>query len=168
MSEKAQDLVADAVEHDLLIDATEQGLHNPALALMATNEKAQDLAVSTVKTILISSVALTFVYIGYKMFSNRFKKLNEDSRYPKSNISDSQAETRANAIYTAMYGFGANYEMVQENLSGLNHNGFIKVYNAFGKRSAVGFGDMNMVEWLINQFSESELARLRFLIPGFF
>jgi hypothetical protein len=149
----------------------EQGLKNPALVAYASSEhgqktiaKSTDLAFLVVKIALIGGLGF-FAY--YKIFMG-FKKIQEDTRYKSSNISTSEAKARAEAIYTAMVGFGANYATVEKNLTGLNHNGFIRLYNEFGERRSSTLSKMNLVEWLQDQFKEGDISKLRFLIQGFF
>jgi hypothetical protein len=149
----------------------EQGLKNPALVAYASSEQGQktiskgtDLGFLLLKITLIGGLGF-FAY--YKIFMG-FKKLQEDTRYKPRNISQTKAKARAEAIYTAMIGFGANYVTVEKNLTGLNHNGFIRLYNEFGKRRGATLANMNLVEWLQDQFKEDDISRLRFLIQGFF
>ncbi|WP_281238157.1 hypothetical protein [Flavobacterium praedii] len=148
-----------------------QGLKNPALVAYASSEQGQktiakgtDLGFLLLKITLIGGLGF-FAY--YKIFMG-FKKLQEDPRYKPSNISQTTAKARAEAIYTAMIGFGANYATIEKNLTGLNHNGFIRLYNEFGQRRGATLVNMNLVEWLQDQFKEDDISRLRFLIQGFF
>lgn len=156
----------------------ESGLSNPALANFIASPQGQKMidkaqenqqkAISTglfILKFLVVSGVLTFAY--FKIFKG-FKKLDEDKRYRPSSISTTQAKARAEAIYTAMLGFGANFKAVENNLTGLNHNGFIKVFNAFGERRSATLTKMNLVEWLQDQFNETDISKLRFLIKGFF
>ncbi|MFV5689082.1 hypothetical protein ACM55M_10710 [Flavobacterium sp. ZT3R25] len=119
----------------------------------------------TVLKIALIGGILTLVY--FKIFKG-FQQIQDDKRYKPSNINVTQAKARSEAIYTALLGFGANYNTVENNLTGLNHNGFIKVYNEFGERRSSTLVKMNLVEWLQDQFNETEIAKLRFLIKGFF
>lgn len=148
-----------------------QGLKNPALIAYANSEQGQktiakgtDLGFLLLKIGLIGGIGI-FAY--YKIFKG-FKKIQEDKGHEPSNISILQAKARAEAIYTAMLGFGANYATVETNLTGLNHNGFIRLYNEFGERRSTTLTKMNLVEWLQDQFKEESISKLRFLIQGFF
>lgn len=155
-----------------------KGLGNPALVAtvltspqgQAVIKKTQEDSQKAVKTgftilkVLFVAGVLGFVYV--KFFS--FKKLTEDTRYKPSNVNVTQAKARAEAIYTALLGFGANYQAVENNLIGLNHNGFIRVYNEFGERRSATLSKMNLVEWLQDQFSVDDIVKLRFIIKGFF
>jgi hypothetical protein len=53
---------------------------------------------------------------------------------------------------------------------GVNHNGFIRIYNEFGQRKGINplSKKMTMIEWFADQFNPSEIMELRFLIPHFF
>lgn len=156
-----------------------KGLSNPAVvASVLTSPQGQEMikktqektekAVSTGYTVLkVLALAgvLTFVY--YK-FIKGFSKLPEDTRYTPSNVTFTQAKARAEAIYTALLGFGANYTAVENSLIGLNHNGFIRVYNEFGERRSAALSKMNLIEWMQDQFGEDDMTKFRFIIKGFF
>ena len=129
-----------------------------------TIAKGTDLAFLLLKIGLIGGVAL----IAYYKIFKGVNKIQADARYKPSNINTSQAKARAEAIYTALIGTGANYATVEKNLTGLNHNGFIMLYNEFGERRSAFLTKMNLVEWLQDQFNEKDIAKLRFLIQGFF
>ena len=148
-----------------------EGLKNPAIAAFVDSPEGQktiaktaNLGFTVLKVVLIAGAA-TFVY--YKIFKG-FKKVQEDKRYKPSNISVTEAKARAEAIYTAMLGMGANEKTVEKNLTGLNHNGFIRLFNEFGERRSALLTKMNLVEWLQDQFKEDETAKLRFIIKGLY
>jgi hypothetical protein len=122
------------------------------------------IGMTVLKVALLGGI---FAIAYYKIFKG-FQQIKEDKRYKPSNINVTQAKARAEAIYTALLGFGANYKTVENNLTGLNHNGFIMVYNEFGERRSATLVKMNLVEWLQDQFNETDIAKLRFLIKGFF
>lgn len=149
----------------------EKGSKNPALVAYASSpqgqktiEKTANLGFTIFKIGLIAGV-ITFAY--YKIFKG-FKSIQEDKRYKPSNINATQAKARSEAIYTALLGAGANYKTVENNLTGLNHNGFVRLFNEFGERRSSTLTKMNLVEWLQDQFNEADIAKLRFLIIGFF
>ena len=149
-----------------------QGLNNPAVvASVLSSPQGQQAIRETKSNVVFFSklgivvIALTFAY--YKIFKG-FKKVKEDLNYTPANISVTSAKARAEAIYTALLGFGANYNTVEKNLTGLNHNGFIRLYNEFGERRSSVLTKMNLVEWLQDQLNEDDIAKLRFLIKGFF
>jgi hypothetical protein len=141
-----------------------KGLGNPAITKALASREGQKLGFTVLKIALITT-ALGIAY--YKIFKG-FKPVKTDTRYQPSNINDTQAKARAEAIYTALLGVGANYNAVENNLTGLNHNGFIKIINEFGERRSSTLTKLTLVEWLQDQFNESDIAKLRFLIKGFF
>ena len=148
-----------------------QGLKNPALVAFAATPKGQEaiekttnLGITVLKAGLIAGV-IVFAY--HKIFKG-FPAIKEDVNYKPSNISVTTAKARSEAIYTAVLGTAKNYNTVEKNLTGLNHNGFIRLYNEFGERRSALLTKMNLVEWLQDQFNEDEIAKLRFLIKGFF
>lgn len=117
------------------------------------------------KTLFIVGVG----YVAYRVWSDRFISLKEISRYGASNITDSQAQTRADAIYASIGWVSNDFDNVKLQLAGLNYNAVVKVYNAFGeRRGTLLAGNLTLFEWLKNQFSSAQMAELRFLIPGFF
>ncbi len=118
-----------------------------------------------IKTIVICGVGY---YVFYK-FTNRFVKMKEVSAYGPSNITEAQAKARAESIYGAITLFGNSLETVSTNLTGLNYNGFVRVYNAFGEHTGTLLGgDLDLIAWLHNQFSEYEMQQLSFLTGGAF
>lgn len=155
-----------------------QALRNPAAIALASTPAGQKAIDSASKTsgqlasfgFFVGKVAFVGLvgWFAYNKIFKGFKKVVEDTRYKPSNITDTEAKARAEAVYTAMLGVGANFDTVLKNLSKLNYNGFIKVYNAFGSRRGATFSSMNLVEWLQDQFDEKKIARLRFQIQGFF
>ena len=148
------------------------GLGNPAvIASVLSSEQGQKAIGKTQDvffTVLKVGLVVTVLGVAYYKIFKGFKALKEDANYKPSNISVTQAKARAEAIYTALLGFGANYDAVETNLKGLNHNGFIRVYNEFGERRSSTLSKMNLIEWLQDQFNQFEIAKLRFLIKGFF
>jgi len=110
------------------------------------------------------------IYSVIQGFKRRFVSLNEVSGYNNSNISYAQAEMKANMMHQAMRGFGNGFKIVRENIAGLNYNGWVRLYNAYGNReSTIPFSDdMNLIEWFQDQFSNSELSELRVLVPNVF
>ncbi|WP_445718009.1 hypothetical protein [Flavobacterium sp.] len=153
----------------LLIAGSEAG--QKAISNASDNQKAVVQATASVIPFLIKTIVIVGggLYLYYR-FTNRFISLKENPNYPVSNITNNQAQTKAESIYNAMLGFGNGFEIVKTNIAGLNYNAFIKVYNAFGNRQgSIPFSDkMNMVEWFTDQFDESELNQLRFLVPNMF
>ena len=125
---------------------------------------------SVIPFVIKLGIFLGVGYIAYKTFVKSFNKIGEINNLPPANISDGEAQTRANSIYAAMYGFGANYRGVSENLAGLNYNGWVRLYNAFGHRAGANplSEKKDLVWWINDQFSENELQQLRFILPNVF
>ena len=95
----------------------------------------------------------------------------EVNSWPDANVSDGQAEAKAQAIYSAMGLFSNSFPTVKDSLKGLNYNGFVKVYNAFGTHTGrlLGLGkEMDLIAWCKDQFSEDQITQLRFLLGGQF
>jgi hypothetical protein len=117
-------------------------------------------------------VLLGLGWWAYSRFTNRFISLKTDSKYLVANVSDAQAKTRADAIAASLAFFdytGNEFEVTSQNIAGLNYNGFIKVYNAFGKQSGhIGSGQLNLVEWINDQFSQYQIKQLSSLLNGAF
>ena len=163
---------------------TKPKLGNPALIAVASSEAGQTVikntsenqkAVVQATASVIPFLIKTLVVLGiggfiYYRYTKRFVSLVENKNFASSTITNNQAQTKAETIYNAMKGFGNGFEIVKTNIAGLNYNGFIKVYNAFGNRQgSIPFSDkMNLSEWLSDQFNGEELNELRFLVPNMF
>lgn len=118
-----------------------------------------------IKTAVICGIG----YYVYYRFTNRFVKLRENSNYPVANVTIAQAKTRADAIAGSIGWFSNSFDAVADSLAGLNYNGFIRVYNEFGEHSGTLFaGDLNLIEWIKNQFTEDEILQLSSLQNGVF
>ena len=175
--------------NEFVFPVPKQGLNNPALIAAAATPAGQQAITKTidtannavsgtlsiVKNVLGIGVFLGVGYFAYTKIFNGFTAVSEDPQYTPSNVSTGVAKAKAEAIYTAMYGAGNGFNMVKSilqyvNGERINHNGFIRVYNAFGKRDGVlPFSkNMTLTEWFIDQFSQSELLELRLIIKDFF
>jgi hypothetical protein len=131
-------------------------------------EFAKQLA-SVVPFLIKTAIVLGIGYMVYRKYTHRFVSKKENSKYPNANISDAQASSRAAAIEQSKTLFSNDFENVARNLSGLNYNGFIKLYNAFGKHTGTMLGgELDLIEWLQNQFSEQEISELSALLNGAF
>jgi hypothetical protein len=145
-----------------------QGMNNPAAAF-AGMEVAKQTA-SLIPFLVKLGIFAGIGYFAYTTFIRRFKKIGENPKFPAANITLGEAQTRAESMYAAMQGIGADFKTVQYNLSGINYNAWVRIYNAFGLRNGVNplEDKTDLVEWLLSQFNESELAQLRFVTPGLF
>lgn len=108
-------------------------------------------------------------YYAYSVYTDRFVKIKENSSYGQANVSYAQAKGKADTIAGSIGLVSNDFDTVYKQLSGLNYNGFVRVYNAFGhKKGTLLGGDLNLVEWLRNQFSTYQLQQLSFLLGGAF
>jgi len=154
-----------------------KSLNNPIATATITSVATSKTTQNVLKWTLISGVVLVVGFTALYIYKHRFVKMLQNRNYDKPNISASEARLKADNLYNAMVGFGANYE---KQLLGVNYNGFVLIYNAFGKRESslqklnpLNFGivskGMTLTEWLLDQFkSNNRLADLRALLPGKF
>jgi hypothetical protein len=125
-------------------------------------------AASVLPFIIKTGIILGVGYYVYYRFTNRFTKMAEKTNYPTSNVTAAQAEARANAIAGSIGWVSNDLDNVTNQLTGLNYNGFIRVYNAFGHhKGTLLAGDLNLIEWLQNQFPD-DIEQLSFLTNGAF
>ena len=143
---------------------TNKGLKNPAVQTEFVKQTA------TVIPFLIKTVVIVGIgWYAYNKWTNRFVKLKENSSYAPANVTEAQAKAKADAIASSIGWFSNSFDAVADNLAGLNYNGFIRVYNAFGHQTGTLFGgDLNLIEWIKNQFNEYEVAQLSSLQNGAF
>ena len=145
---------------------TKSKLGNPFIAATLVNEGASALP------FLIKLTAITaLVVVGYKTWTNRFVSLKESRNEPPSNISLAQAKVRADSIASSIGYISNDFTNVSKQLTGLNYNGFVRVYNAFGHHTGTLLGgDLNLIEWLQNQFGNDsfKIKQLSFLLNGKF
>ncbi|WP_417350317.1 hypothetical protein [Flavobacterium alkalisoli] len=158
----------------MAVTKTKKGLSNPAvLATVASSPAGQkavtgaiDTTFTVVKIVAVALVVGVGGYVAYNLYKNRFVSLATNPNYEPSNISEAVANAKADALYNAMYGWGADLETVLEALSGINYNAWVKVYNAFGKRKPTIGSEMTLTEWLNNQFtSQLDRSKISLLIP---
>lgn len=166
-----------------------RGIHSPAataVATLATTKAGHDTIVKTadgftqiIKWTIIGTVVIGSAVVAYKIYKNRFVPMRQNLDAPRPTITASVARVKADSIYNAMFGPGANFSQVKNLLLGLNYNDFVLVYNAFGKRMsavdkmnpsswfAIGNQGMTLTEWLIDQFKNgNQLADLRAILPN--
>lgn len=144
---------------------TKSKLGNPVDTTTTVIEKSAE----TIPFLIKFSVFLGVGYFAYRTYTNRFVKRQENSSYPAANVSYAQAQARANAIYSSIGLFSNNFENVSRQLTGLNYNGFIRVYNAFGHhRGTLLGGDLDLEQWCANQFTPYQVQQLSFLLGGAF
>ncbi|HRB72437.1 hypothetical protein [Flavobacterium sp. UBA4197] len=151
-----------------------KGLGNPAAATVVASSAAGQKAIEKATEVIPFVLKLTALGIGIyfiaRKVSNRFEPRATKSEYPVANITKHEAEDRANALYSAMVGAGADLYAVASVLQGMNYNAYVLIYNAFGKRS--GFlpfsKEMTLTEWIIDEFSVADRSYLRGLMGGIF
>lgn len=155
----------------------------PAVRVVATNpagkrgklsginpsEEVVRQTASVIPFIIKTVIVLGIGYGVYRAWSNRFVKKQEISRYGKANITDAQAEAKAEAVYASVDWFSGDFENLRDQFINLNYNAVIKVYNAFGKRTGrLLSGEVDLFEFLQQQLNASQLMQLRVLIGNTF
>ena len=124
---------------------------------------------SVIPFLIQTAVVCGIGYYIYYRFTTRFIKLKENANYPVANVSQAQAKSRADTIVGAIGWFSNSFNTVADQLAGLNYNGFIRVYNEFKhQRGTLLAGELNLIEFLQNQFDKQELAQLSSLQNGAF
>lgn len=118
-----------------------------------------------VKTAVVCGIG----YYVYYRFTTRFISLKENSKFPTGNVTLAQAKSRADSIKGSIGWVSNDFNNVADNLQGLNYNGFIRVYNAFGQQTGTLLGgDLNLIEWIQNQFTQYQVEQLSSLLNGAF
>lgn len=140
-----------------------------AIEVNVPQSKALDAAISVVPFVLKTVFIFGVGWLAIRMYKNRFTAMKYRSDLPVSNITDGQAKARASAIGGSINLFDNSFENVVNNIRGLNYNGFVKLYNAFGHQTGSLFsGELDLIEWVNNQFTDSQIQQLRFLMGGQF
>ena len=146
---------------------TKSKLGNPVAVVAGAKviEKSAEAIPFLIKLFTVLGVG----YYAYSRYTDRFVKRKENTSYPPANISMGQAQSRADAIYGSIGAFTNDFENVSRQITGLNYNGFVRVYNAFGHKKGTLFGgDLNLEEWCFNQFTSYQMQQLSFLLGGAF
>lgn len=146
---------------------TKSKLGNPVAVVAGVKvvEKSAEAIPFLIKFFTVIGVS----WYAYRLYNDRFVKRKENSSFPPSNVSYAQAKSRADAIYGAIGVISNDFDVVSRQISGLNYNGFVRVYNAFGhKKGTLLGGDLNLEEWVYNQFSSYQVQQLSFLLGGAF
>jgi hypothetical protein len=148
-----------------------QGLSNPVLLALATPQGQKALAnVSQVQSkaidlgfsILKISLFCLGGYLVYRKITNAFRSRKENGNYRPANISEAMAKVRAENLFKAMFGASHDFNAMLKNLSGLNYNGYTRVFNAFGERRGADLKKQNLTQWIYDQCNATELAQLKF------
>jgi hypothetical protein len=152
------------------------GMNNPLAVAKIAGTKVTE----NIKSIAITGAVIGGLYLAYKIYKNAFPGgLEVDTRKPDAQISNSQAQTIAERLYQAMYASGTDEESIYAALAGLNHNDFIKVSRAFGRRSYMYLAgeapifdwmgaDLTLVEWMIQELSGDEINKVKEFLPDIF
>jgi hypothetical protein len=143
---------------------TKSKLGNPVVAATLVQQGASALPF-VIKMLFVTGLAV----VGYNLYTNRFKEFKENSSLAPANVSFAQAKGRADSIGKSIGLVSNDFENVSKQLAGLNYNGFVRVYNAFGQqRGTLLGGDLNLIEWIENQFNSYQKEQLSFLLGGAF
>lgn len=147
--------------------AKQSKLGNPLAVVAGAKviEKSSEAIPFLIKLFAVLGVG----YYAYSRYTDRFVKRKENSSFPASNISYGQAKSRADAIYGSIGIVSNDFDNVARQITGLNYNGFVRVYNAFGHKKGTFFGgDLNLEEWCYDQFTHYQVQQLSFLLGGAF
>lgn len=148
------------------------GLSNPALLALSTPQgqqalanvgKVQSKAIDLGFSILKIGLVCLGGYLVYRKITNAFQKRSQNNGYRPANISVAMAKVRAENLYKAMFGVANDFNAIIQNLSGLNFNGYNRVYNEFGERRGADLKKQNLTEWLYDQCNATQLAQLKFM-----
>lgn len=156
-----------------------QGLNNPAVAMQLLQTKqgqemianAQNNAKRGVKIVFTLGTIIAVFVVGKIVYNKyfRFTKLKQNKDYTPANITEIEAEQRANALETALQGVGSDFKAVEKNLSNINRNAFVLIYNAFGERRGYDLKKLTLIDWLVYEYGGTDkLSRLRLKVKGFF
>lgn len=116
---------------------------------------------SVIPFIIKTAIVCGIGYYIYYRYTKRFVKMKENPKYKAANVTPEQAKGRADAIAGSKGWFTNSFDTVADQLAGLNYNGFVRVYNAFGHQTGTFLGgDLNLIEWIRNQFNDYEIAQL--------
>lgn len=150
-----------------------RGLRNSLPAVVSAGpdvvKSTGKIAEQTVPFIIKTLFVLGLVAVGLSLYNNRFVEWSLRGDLKPANISDAEAQARAATIHNSVGFVYDSFDSVYQALSGLNYNGFVKVYNAFGRRSLTGIGDGDtMVDFIISHYSNEEILQLKMLLNGAF
>ena len=132
------------------------------------------------KPIGFTILGLIAAYILWRAYKKAFPGgIKQDRSLPPAVITDTQAITTAERLFEAMRSSGTDEDAIMQALEGINHNDFVKISDAFGTRSyipATGSHplydwmgeDLDLVEWLLSELSNSEIKRLKQTLPQVF
>ena len=108
----------------------------------------------------VAVVGVGFTAFYFLYWKNRFRPMKYNQY--------AAAVAKANALYEAMKGAGTDEKTIKNALRNVNYNGYVDVYNAFGKREPGGLsfslGNGNyedLTSFLHGDLNDKELQDLR-------
>jgi len=120
-------------------------------------------------TAALVALVLLLVWFFWKRNVKTGHKENENE--PIANITEAQAEDRANILLSAMGSPGTDEQAIFNVLMGINRNGYIRISNAFGKQPYDGlfgvlgiswlFPKLNLTGWLKEELSSEDFNSLQ-------
>ena len=141
--------------------------------LSNTKSKVAKYAIPVLGIAALGGVA----YVGYQYLKKDVPpKLDQNPKFPKSDLSQAQAMAIADRLYAAMAQVGTDEAEIFDALNGLTYNDFVKVYDAFGKRQySLTWGNVgdpltsskhHLITWLTNELNADEIKQLEKIIPN--
>ena len=116
----------------------------------------------------VAVVGVGFTAFYFLYWKNRFRPMKYNPYAANSNVPPAAAVAKANALYEAMKGAGTDEKARKNALRNVNYNGYVDVYNAFGKREPGGLsfslGNGNyedLTSFLHGDLNDKELQDLR-------
>lgn len=147
-----------------------------ALSLIPLASKAPKIAKYAIPVLGIIAVGGA-AYVGYLYLKDdEPPKLASNPNFEPNTLTDVQARTIADRLYSAMASVGTDEDEIKEALTGLTYNEFVKVYEAFGKRQySIAWGNVgdpitsdkhHLITWLTNELDSKDIDALKVIIPG--
>ncbi|HEX8269766.1 MAG TPA: hypothetical protein VF581_07730 [Flavobacterium sp.] len=126
-------------------------------------------AASAIPFLIKTAVIGAILFVVYGKYTKRFQPWDEKPQYGPANITEAQAQSKAEIIANSDTTFGNDFQAVSSAMAGLNYNGFVRLHNAFGKQSASFFGEeLDLIGWLKDNFNDYEMQQLSTLTNGVF
>lgn len=172
--------VAKKVEKTAAKFTEDHPLNEESNSLESEEKKAQtdDLTTDEWNSLLKIGAAVGVAVVGYKIIKKLTDEgnLSQDQELEESGITQAKVQSIVSTLYAAMDRPGTDEVAILQALNGLNYNDFVKVSDAFGRRSYAGFGysplpfvpELTLVEWLIEELDPENLKELRKILPDAF
>lgn len=135
-----------------------------------------------VKQVLPYAIPALGVYLVYKYFTKADEQQEKDvigatgiptkDGSTKSNISATEASSKANFLYDQMQGFGSGFNAMLSTLQGVNGKGLQLIFVKFGLHpylltgywpQAAGGVPLDLFGWFLNELDSDELNQMRTL-----